>query len=207
MIIALNNKKDITDIEALRSRSQFKIVFDRYATSLYLSASKHVGKDNAEDIVQELMIETWKKRENIKGNSEGSIKNYLFIRLKFKIIDFFSQKPDHILWEDALPEIIQLSMNEEHDTTLLNELNKIISDSMDEMTPSELIVFKLRWEKQLSVKDTSKVLSVSSKSVMNRFSTAMKTVRQNVSSYYNEDSVAGYQLTIIALIILKLAVY
>ena len=206
MIIALNSKKDITDIEALRNRSQFKVVFDRYATSLYLSASKHLGKDDAKDIVQELMIETWNKREDIRGNAEGSIKNYLFIRLKFKIIDFFSQKPNHILWEEALPELMQISINEEHNLTLINELNKIISDSLNEMTPSELEVFKLRWEKQLSVEDTSKALSISSKSVMNRFSTAMKTVRKNVTAYYNEESVAGYQITILELIVLKIII-
>lgn len=152
------------------------------------------------------MIETWNKREDIRGNAEGSIKNYLYIRLKFKIIDFFSQKPNHILWEEALPELMQISINEEHNLTLINELNKIISDSLNEMTPSELEVFNLRWEKQLSVEDTSKALSISSKSVINRFSTAMKTVRKNVTAYYNQESVAGYQITILALIVLKIII-
>lgn len=198
MIIAKNNKNNISDIKALKDRSQFKIIFDRYAEILYLSASKHVDKNDAKDIVQELMIETWKKRENITGNAEGCIKNYLFIRLKFKIIDFFSQQPQHVLWEDALPELIQLSMNEEHDAIIIDELNKIIAESLKEMTPSELDVFKLRWEKQLSVEDTSKTLTISSKSVMNRFSTAMKTVRKNVSAYYNEEPVAGYLPAILA---------
>ncbi len=200
MIVGLDTLKSISDIEALQDKSQFQLIFQRYAGSLYKTATRYVNKDDAKDVVQDLMIETWNKRAVLTGNAAGSIKNYLFIRLKFRILDFFSRKPEHILWEEALPELVQLSMNEVYDNTMMNELEQIIAATMREMKPSELEVFRLRWEQQLSVQDTAAMLRISSKSVINRFSTAMKSVRENVVEYYNEEPVAEYQLTLLILI-------
>jgi RNA polymerase sigma-70 factor (ECF subfamily) len=200
MIVEINTSKNISDREALQNKSLFQLIFQRYAGSLYKTATHYVNRDDAKDIVQDLMIETWNKRDSLTGNAAGSIKNYLFIRLKFRILDFYSKRPEHILWEEALPELVQLSMNEEYDTTILKELEQIIADSMQEMKPSELEVFRLRWEQQLSVQDTAHTLGISSKSVINRFSSAIKTVRENVIEYYNDEPLAEYQLTLLILI-------
>jgi RNA polymerase sigma-70 factor (ECF subfamily) len=190
MIERLDTSKSISDREALQNKSQFQLIFQRYAGNLYKTATHYVNRDDAKDIVQDLMIETWNKRDTLTGNAAGSIKNYLFIRLKFRILDFYSKKPEHILWEEALPELVQLSMSNAYDKTILKELEQIIVDSMREMKPSELDVFSLRWEQQLSVQDTAHTLGITSKSVINRFSSAMKTVRENVMEYYNDDKPA-----------------
>jgi len=200
MIVEINTSKNISDREALQNKSLFQLIFQRYAGSLYKTATHYVNRADAKDIVQDLMIETWNKRDSLTGNAAGCIKNYLFIRLKFRILDFYSKRPEHILWEEALPELVQLSMNEGYDTTILKELEQIIADSMQEMKPSELEVFRLRWEQQLSVQDTAHTLGISSKSVINRFSSAIKTVRENVIEYYNDEPLAEYQLTLLILI-------
>lgn len=200
MITSMDTSKSISDREALQNKSQFQIIFQRYAGSLYKTATHYVNRDDAKDIVQELMIETWNKRDTLTGNASGSIKNYLFIRLKFRILDFYSKKPEHILWEEALPELVQLSINEGYDKTMLKEVEQIIADSMREMTPSESVVFRLRWEQQLSVQDTAHTLGISSKSVINRFSSAMKTVRENVMEYYHDEPLTDYQLMLLILL-------
>lgn len=206
MIVGLDTSNSVSDLEALQNKSQFQVIFKRYAGDLYKTAARYVSKDDANDIVQELMIETWNKRDTLTGNADGCIKNYLFIRLKFRVLDFYSKKPEHVLWEEALPELVQLSMNDTYDKTILLELEQIITSSMNEMKPSELEVFRLRWEQQLSVQDTADILSISSKSVINRFSAAMKTVRENVIDYYNDEPIAEYQLTILVLFFSRIIV-
>ncbi len=165
-----------------------------------------MNKDDAQDIVQELMIETWNKRDSLTGGAGGCLQNYLFIRLKYKILDFYSKKPKQVLWEEALPELIHLSANYAHEETLLKELERIIACTIREMRPSEREVFRLRWEQQLSVQETAKSLDISPKSVMNRFATAMKMVRENVLEYYNEEPATEYQLSLLMLIIAKIIV-
>ncbi|WP_019540432.1 RNA polymerase sigma factor [Proteiniphilum acetatigenes] len=204
MIIDINTTKDITDVEALRNKSWFQIIFTRYAGRLYRTATRYMNTDNAKDIVQELMIETWNKRNFLTGSADGCLQNYLFIRLKYKIIDFYSKKPEQVLWEEALPELIHLSATYAHEETILKELKRIIDFTIREMRPSEREVFRLRWEQQLSVQETAKSLDISPKSVMNRFATAMKMVRENVLEYYNEEPAAEYQLAILTLIISKI---
>lgn len=156
-------------------------------------------KEDAEDIVQELMIETWNKRESLTGNADGSLQNYLFIRLKYKILDYYSKKPEQVLWDEALPELIHLSTNDVHQETILNELKQIISSTIQEMRPSEREVFLLRWEQQLSVQKTAKKLNISPKSTVNRFAIAMKMIRKNILKYYAS---AEYQLILLLLVII-----
>lgn len=204
MVFDINTTKDITDIEALCNKSRFQIIFTRYTGHLYKTAAQYMNREDAQDIVQELMIETWNKRDSLTGNADGCLQNYLFIRLRYKILDFYSKKSEHVLWEEALPELIHLSTNYAHEETILKELERIIACTVQEMRPSEREVFRLRWEQQLSVQETAKYLDISSKSVVNRFAAAMKMVRENVSEYYNEEPAVEYQLTILMLIFAKI---
>lgn len=194
------HKKVITDIEALRDEALFKVVFSRYAGDLYKKATQYIDKDDAKDLVQELMIELWNKRTSILGNKEGCIRGYVFIRLKYKILDYYSKQSERVLWEEALPELMKISTTLPHESLVLKELHSIIESTVKEMRPSELEVFQLRWEQQLSVSDTAKALGISNKSVMNRFTTAMNKVRIRTLEYYNENPTTEYQLTLLALI-------
>lgn len=204
MVFDINTAKGITDIEALRNKSQFQIIFTRYAGRLYKTATQYMNREDAQDIVQELMMETWNRRDSLTGNTDGCLQNYLFIRLKYKILDFYSKKPERVLWEEALPELMHLSTNHTYEKTILEELERIIACTIREMRPSERKVFQLRWEQQLSVQETAKSLDISPKSVVNRFATAMKMVRENVLEYYNEEPAAEYQLVLLMLIATKI---
>ncbi|MDD4438512.1 MAG: sigma-70 family RNA polymerase sigma factor [Tissierellia bacterium] len=201
MIVKLNSPDKLTDLEALQSKEQFKLIFQRHAGKLYNKATYYVDKDDAKDIVQDLMVETWNKRFSIRGNEKGSIENYLFIRLKFMILDFYGKKPKNVLLEDALPELIKLSLNNTYDFSIVNELKKIIEESMNEMKPSEVEAFKLRFLKQYSVEETAKSLGVAPKTVINRLSESMKTVRKNVIEYYGEESATGYTVSLLLILI------
>lgn len=206
MFFNINATKSITDIEALGKKSQFQIIFTRYAGRLYKTASQYMNKEDAEDIVQELMIETWNKRNSLRGNADGSLQNYLFIRLKYKILDFYSKKTEQVLWEEALPELIYLSADYIHEKTITKELEKVIANTILEMRPSEREVFLLRWEQQFSVQETAKSLGISSKSVINRFASAIKIVRGNVSKYYNDELTVEYQFILLLLILAKIVI-
>lgn len=198
------DKKDITDIEALRNESLFNVVFSRYAGDLYIKAAQYLNQDDAKDLAQELLIEIWNKRMSIIGNSEGSIRGYISIRLKYKILDHYSKQSERVLWEEALPELMEMATNTTHETTLQKELYAIIEETTHEMNPSELAVFRLRWEQQLSVLETANTLGISKKSVMNRFASAMKKIRTQTVGYYNESPVAEYQLTVLTLVLSQL---
>lgn len=197
-----NATNSITDIEALRNKISFQLIFKRYSGRLYKTVAAYMNKADAEDIVQELMIETWNKRDSLKGNADGCLQNYLFIRLKYKILDYYSKKPEHVLWYEALPELIHLSGNNSHDKTILDELHQVINATVREMRPSEREVFELRFGNEYSVQETAKCLGISPKSVVNRFAVAIKTVRENVLKYYDGNHFVKYELTFLVLTIL-----
>lgn len=183
---------NITDIEALSDQIRFQVIFSRYAKRLYHSATRYVNTDDAQDIVQELMIEVWDKRDSLTGNDKGSLNNYLHMRLKFKVFDHYKKKPDQVYWDDALPEIMGLATNHVYEKTRMKELNRVVAKTMSEMRPSEREVFRLRWAEQFTVQETATSLGISSKSVMNRLSNALKQVREKVFEYYNEEPIPEY---------------
>jgi RNA polymerase sigma-70 factor (ECF subfamily) len=193
----------MTDKEILLNCSQgdaasFRTLFDRYWDSLYALSVKFVGENDAKDVVQELMIEVWKKHQTLHTDKNGSLKGYLFSLLKYRIIDFVNARPNHLFWDDIVPQMTALIDRQDlFEEAVVRELQQIIDQTLSELRPSELDVFRLRWEQNLSVDITAHILGISSQSVMNRLHNALKTIRGNVYAYYEDEMSAKYQLVLL----------
>lgn len=180
--------------------SSFSNIFHRYWDDLYTLAVQYVKEDDAKDVVQELMIEAWSKHDSLHTDESGSLRGYLFSLLKYRIIDFVNARPNHVFWNDLIPQMAALV--ESHDLfedTTVKELQDIINETLAQLRPSELNVFRLRWEQNYSVDDTAKALGISRQSVMNRFNLALKAVRNNINGYYKGEVAAKYQSLLLML--------
>ena len=142
----------MTDKEILLNCSQgdaasFRTLFDRYWDSLYALSVKFVGENDAKDVVQELMIEVWKKHQTLHTDKNGSLKGYLFSLLKYRIIDFVNARPNHLFWDDIVPQMTALIDRQDlFEEAVVRELQQIIDQTLSELRPSELDVFTLGTE-------------------------------------------------------------
>ena len=54
----------------------YKALFRRYYPSLIFYATRLVGEEEAEDVVQDVFVELWKRKKQRKGNTASKILFY-----------------------------------------------------------------------------------------------------------------------------------
>lgn len=69
----------------IQNEMHFKTIFEEYFSSLYYYAVKIIHNDQiAEDIVQEIFLDLWKKRDEVYINK---IANYLYTAVRFRCMN------------------------------------------------------------------------------------------------------------------------
>ena len=76
----------------------YKQLFITYYSPLCEFASQYISDDDAEELVQELMLYIWETRESII--IESSLKSYLFTATKHRCLNFIKKKITLILTKE-----------------------------------------------------------------------------------------------------------
>ena len=89
----LLNKTDEEIIKSFKLGNQaiFKELVERYTSSIYNFTARLVGKTNANDMVQEVFIKTWKHLKNF-DSKKASFKTWIFTIAKNTTTDFLRKK-------------------------------------------------------------------------------------------------------------------
>ena len=151
-----------------------KLIYKKYWNQLFSSAY-HILKDQqaCEDIIQDIFINLWNKREQIEINV--SLKSYLFASTRYEVyrqIRFGSVREDIF---KHIHERLQASSeygNIEH-CELLSQINSIV----DKLSEKCKVVYKLSREEQFSHKEIASQLDISTKTVENHLNKALRQLR------------------------------
>jgi RNA polymerase sigma-70 factor (family 1) len=152
----------------------FNVLFEKYWERAYSEAYKRLkNQDNAKDIVQEIFAHIWINRQTLK------IKNlpaYLHVSIRNKVINYLAkQKPIHPFFDnlDNIPE-----KNSFADKDLLwKEFFNSYETLLNSLPPKRQIIFRLRYQEDLSTKEISKRLGVTKKTVQNQLGKAINTLK------------------------------
>src|SRR5690606_36086766 len=100
-----------TDLLQLLSRNDknaFTELYERFHNILYSYANKKIAdKEEARDIVQDILLNLWNKRSSIL--IKGSLKSYLFTSVRNKILDLITHKQVEEKYLDNLQKFIYSS--------------------------------------------------------------------------------------------------
>ncbi|MDP4286093.1 MAG: sigma-70 family RNA polymerase sigma factor [Bacteroidota bacterium] len=152
----------------------FNVLFEKYWEKAYSEAYKRLkNQDNAKDIVQEIFAHIWINRQTLK------IKNlpaYLHVSIRNKVINYLAkQKPIHPFFDklDNIPE-----KNSFADADLLwKEFFNSYETLLNSLPAKRQIIFRLRYQEDLSTKEISKQLGVTKKTVQNQLGKAINTLK------------------------------
>ena len=132
--------------------------------------------DYSEDIVQNVFINIWKKRKQLKD--DFSIKNYLYRSVYNEFIDQYRKKKSVIELEkkyiDALSSIV------EEDENSLDRLIKIVNQEIENLPPKCKQTFLLSKQDGLTNIEIAEYLNVSIKSVEAHITKAFSILRKTV---------------------------
>jgi RNA polymerase sigma-70 factor (family 1) len=158
----------------------FDEIYERYWKKLLTMAIfKTNHKEAAEEIVQELFTSLWEKRKNVVINN---LENYLFVALKYLIINYLRIKIKDRNLIDT--EGLEIGSNL-HETMTAEALQIAIKDAVSLLPDKTQIVFHLSRFEEKSHKEIASELDISEKSVEYHITQALKFLRLQLRDYLN----------------------
>jgi len=177
---------DLVLLEKIKAsdHNAFDVLFDRYWEKLYKAAYARLGDDViAQDIVQEIFIKVWQRRENISINI--SLENYLHGAVRLSVISHFRlQQANDLRMQDALERINLLEDSIETIAGYI-ELEKTLEEAVNGMPEMLKKVYMLRSD-DLSVKAIAGELGLADQTVKNYIAEATRRLRVVIVEKYPE---------------------
>jgi RNA polymerase sigma-70 factor (ECF subfamily) len=177
---------DLTLLEQIKAGDHyaFDVLFDRYWEKLYIAAFARLGDDViAQDIVQEIFIKVWQRRENITINT--SLENYLHGAVRLSVISHFRlQQASDLRLQDALERINLLEESIDAIADYM-ELEKTLEEAVNCMPEMLKKVYLLRSD-NLSVKAIAGELGLADQTVKNYIAEATRRLRIIIAKKHPE---------------------
>lgn len=164
------------------NQKSIDLLFEGYYNYLCNVVNRVINDaDYAEDIVQEIFTDIWRKRESI--DIKISLRAYLRRAAVNRSLNHIrKQKMKFDVDEDAVVELpsedINGQMGMERD-----ELEKRIHECIDGLPPKCKIVFGMSRFENMSYQEIANALDISVKTVENQISKALKILRSAVQPY------------------------
>lgn len=160
------------------NKKAFKKLFELFWEPMFINAKSIVLDENiAKDIVQEIWVNLWQKREH---NTIKNFEAYIFRSVSygcFKYLRDNKLKTTHLQAIDAMELLTESAVEHQHN---LDQTQFIIEKSLTELPPRCQQIFRLSRIEAASNEEIAKRLGISKRSVENQMSIALKSIRQNL---------------------------
>lgn len=164
----------------LGDKNAFKQLFTKFYSPLCEYASQYVSDEDAEELVQELMMFIWENKNTLF--IEISLKSYLFMAVKHRCLNAIKKNLYHERVHSLIYEKIK-DQFENPDTYFVNELAENIKIAIEELPENYRETFKLSRFGERSNPQIAEVLGVSVKTVEYRITQSLKILRVKLKDY------------------------
>jgi len=160
------------------SKPAFDILYNRHWKQVFNAAYKRLNDEQqAQDIAQDVFVQLW-----IRG-TKSPIENlgaYLQISARNGVFKHFEKQGKL----SVLPETVVQDVADEHDRAdsgmLHQEFLKAFNELVDTLPTQQRIIFKMRFEEDLSSQQIADQLNISPKTVRNQLGKALATLRTSL---------------------------
>jgi RNA polymerase sigma-70 factor (family 1) len=162
----------------------FDSIYNKYWKALYQAANSRVGDEEvAKDIVQNVFIDIWVKRDTLQINT--TLNQYLHGAVKMKVLNHYrSENIKQQVLDNALERISKLLYSNPNLSGYF-DLERIISEEVEEMPANMKNSFLLRSD-SYSIKEIAGNLNLAEQTVSNNISEAFKRLKKRIQVEYPE---------------------
>lgn len=160
----------------------YKALFHKYYPSLIFYATRIVGEEESEDVVQDVFVELWKRKDSITIGDQ--IQAFLYRAVYTRALNVLKHRNVEEGYSAAMEEInqrraefYQPDNNEVIRKIEDRELQQEIDDAINELPDKCKEVFKLSYLHEMKNKEIADVMDVSLRTVEAHMYKALKYLR------------------------------
>lgn len=174
------NIKDLYGAFQKGDEEAFDILFEKYYPMFCAYAQRFVTLEDAEEIVQDVMLWLYANRQVlvIESSLDGYIFKMIYRRCLNKIASQeVKQRVDTLFFEHSQSLLCDI------DTVLIDELSKKIREAVAALPESYREAFVLNRFKEMTYKEIAAIMDVSVKTIDYRIQQALKILRIDLKDY------------------------
>ena len=157
-------------------------IFERYKVLLYKHAYRLSGdEEEANDIISDLFLVLWQKRESL--NLQVSLSSYLYGSIRNRVFDLITHQKVITRYLDSIREFIEQGHYETDERIRAKELAEIIEREIAALPPKMREVFELSRSGEFSYKEIGEMLNITEGTVKQQVHNALKTLRLKIHSF------------------------
>jgi RNA polymerase sigma-70 factor (ECF subfamily) len=152
----------------------FRRLFDLYKERFYAVVLKMTRSEEvAEDIVQDVFMNIWSKRESLVNVDNPS--SYFFTAVYRRVYHHYRKVALEKKLLQVVPPIKEW-VNSTEEMVLAHESKNLITEAVEKLSPRQRLVFKLSKQEGLSREDVARQLHISPNTVRNQLADAIKFI-------------------------------
>ena len=151
----------------------YKALFRRYYPNLIFYATRLVGEEEAEDVVQDVFVELWKRKDTIEIGDQ--IQAFLYRAVYTRALNVLKHRNVEDGYCAAMEEI-----NQRRAEFYQPDNNEVIHDAINELPDKCKEVFKLSYLHDMKNKEIADVLGVSLRTIEAHMYKALKYLRSRL---------------------------
>lgn len=170
---------DILQKIAKGDESAFRQLFDKQWQNIYgVAFMLTKSAPMAEDMVQEIFMKLWIKREQLP--EVENFRNYLFIVARNHIFNALKKKSTDILFTDHLFEYFHNTSETPEKKLLQKETEQIIDQVIERLPQQQKIIYRLSREEGLNRNEMAERLGIAPNTVRNHLVKALEMIRHKL---------------------------
>ena len=171
--------EELTALIKADDKHAFTEIYSRFHGLLYLYACKITRDDDiAEDLVQELFINIWDRRQSFIFTS--SLASYLYTSIRYKFFDLVDKQKIRADYLQNMQFLLDEGAYDTDNYIAEKELAATIEKAISDLPEKMREVFLLSRKNNLSNKDIAEKLGIAEKTVKNQLSLALKSLKSQI---------------------------
>lgn len=180
-VYAEHHDNTLVDFMAGGDEQAFAELHRRYKGVLFLHAFRMLdSEEEAKDIVQELFVTLWVRREGMIVTS--SFSSYLYSAVRNRVLDLLAKKKNEEKYIRSLGLFLEQGENLTDSELREKELARILEREVELLPTRMKEVFQLSRVKNLSYREIAEELNISDKTVKKQVSNALIILRKKLEA-------------------------
>lgn len=174
------DEKELLFLLQQSNTAAFTSIYNLYWQRCFYTAAKKLNDlSEAEEVVQDIFLDLWKRREDL--NITGNLSCYLAVSVKYKVINALAKKhrqSEYLSHCAAVSNAGDLSTTDKLQAADLEQQLRLETLKLPEKCR---LVFQLSRDHGYSQKQIAEQLNISEKTVESHISRALRTLRTSLS--------------------------